>query len=371
MADLMNKPKNKTTKSVLRSNLPRKQRKQFKVKKNKNKKIDSMQGKLQITDSLASYLDAYLNPIEHTAPVRLPDGAANESLCVIDTLSLANSSLTLTSATADAVGVFISLSYGGVDEYSAIPNTYGYQFIVAPVNSSGNFILNGSNFMGTFDGDNAVNIEAILKSMRLVAGGIKVLPLIEFNTGATSQFVTKYYTGCCTANDIRRVLTGNIRVDAMAKQAPEYQEFINKEGVCLRYDPFQMKFLQNFYALDDLNDVDVFDTSPVFFPFVYVTFAQVITPVAGAYTIPLLLTAKLWFEGIVKRPSAIAMARTDLDLLTDIITKYIHAHPDEYSCVSAGHSFKTYYQLAGSILLKLHKLLQFSYGVYGAASVFL
>jgi hypothetical protein len=345
--------------AVIRNNLPnvnRKSKNRKRSKKNTGNKLNPQQATVQ-------WLDAIVNPLNTDLPVKCPDGKEIQSLSMFDYVNTNNVSVNYEdTATADASGFLIILNYGksNIDGYFPNPANHGYSLTLIAVGTDSYPIVdtNGDS-AGTVDFNNSSSLITQSKLYRLLAGGLRILPRIEMNTSTSNQYVTNYFAGCVNPVDFAACINHEMTADTLMRQSPEYEKYINKEGVCVRYNPCQDQRQLYFYSNDSLLDSSVYVANNYYMPCIYVTFNQNVSAATNSYSFPVILDAKLWFETILYFPTPIAMSKTSRDVLVEIIIKSLNTS-NLFPCVCEGHSFRSVYSKLQPFLLTIQRYLQFA-----------
>lgn len=383
MADIVKRVKEINVYKKKQNNNKKQKRKPKKMNKNQKKnkmkfrKQKSKYNKLGTIPETNIWLDALFNPLEHQVPVRFPDGDQTNSIALIDTLSgqSFNADYNDVTTSDSAYSCLLTLNYGlsSYDSFTPNPgNNAGWYMQIIACNQNGEAIITtpGNKIPIPTVTDNYPAIWNLSKTARLLAAGNQILSFLELNTNTTDQFITKIYAACVTPRDINDRLTAGISFVNLMKDSPGAMQFINREGVCGRYNPCQDKRQLSYYEQTEIEGqeegYEFWDkfTMPTYLIFFNLPIEQVIvgTPSLYRFAFPIIHQSKFWIESVLKIPSPIVMTKTVYDILIDKIVKMANQDRD-LACIVKGHSFKRYAVSATNFMAKLERMLKFAQGV--------
>jgi hypothetical protein len=327
-----------------------------------------------------NWIEALIDPINNVRPVILPDGKLIKSISLTDFNSVTNVTAQFPGTIVTpvpSIGYLMYFNYGtnlmvGSSFYSVAP-THGYWMQILPLDPNGDVIFDDnfhiphpyyfSNNGGT--GGAAQDISELTKAYRLLAAGFQILPKIELATESSSQRVSHYYGGQININDVALGITNGDSMQQLILSSPYIQQYTNKYGLCLRYNPCQDTRQVNFYNELELSDTTKFEFGTFYQPAVAVYFTQVInaTTVDGlqTYVYPTLWNSKLWLEGDLILPSPIAMSMTAKDIMILTIMRYLNNN-QLFPLVVEGHSFHNFSTKVRAFDNQLSKAINFAGG---------
>jgi len=297
-----------------------------------------------------NYLDAVVNPLEHTTPTKLPDGINDPTIPMVDyyAASLINVDVgAYAAAPANSIGALVFISYSvRKNSYTNQGGNFPYRLLVMPVDSNLNPILYfGVNTIPSVAYNNANQVANLSKSLRLLAGGIRLTPVTEVVTNVAAQYITKYYGACVASTDIYLYQTGGTTLLSMFEASRFFQEYSNNQGICTRFDPLQYSTQRKFYTAQELGDPEIVNFDKWYNSVIYVEFSQAIAPVLAAgkysYTYPVRIYSKLFLESQLAYPTPIISDNGWLDLKLEETIAVTRAS-DIYPCICSGHTFKSF-----------------------------
>lgn len=327
-----------------------------------------------LNSNTANYLDAVVNPLRHTAPTKLPDGIDEPTIPMIDYYTSASLNIDVgnyAAAPANSIGCMVFISYSVTrNSYTNQGGNYPYRLLVLPVAENTLAPINyfGTGFIPSIQYANVASVVNLSKSIRLLAGGIRLTPKVEVVTNTATQYITKYYGGCLASADILKFQNGSNTILSLLESSKNFLEYSNAQGICVRLDHLQYEKQRSFYTPAELGDSDIVNFDKWYNSIIYLEFNTAIAPVltgaAYSYTYPVKIYSKLFIEAQLAMPTPIISDDGYLDMQLESAIQAVRSTGDLFPCICQGHTFK-------SFLSKLKPFHAAISGALNAASVFI
>lgn len=313
-----------------------------------------------------NFVKAVVNPILAEEAALVPDLEAADSLCLTDYIEISRP----VNGTASAVrGILIWLRVHESDLYTSSVQTSGFVRYIYSLNyafTDANGVMLPDSVTGKFyevvpmnivkiQGDVEPSVSlALVTGLRLFAMGLRVLPTVEYVTDSTVNYLVRIIGGQLSMNELYAAKIGSLNVETIIRNSSCAETFANNEGCCSRYNPFQNEQQLRMQSLEDcLNSAQSFG-----FHKMPAIFCQFSNSTAIAATAPLILHARFWIHGILRKPSPIyaqqSLADTGYPYLR---SKLSGCHPS-FPIVTKGHSFPAIGTVAGIAMRILNALAQ-------------
>lgn len=310
-------------------------------------------------DCSIKFLNAVMDPFKSIDAARVPDFQKQSSICMRDYVDnyipVAPANLEGT----DSIDGMLLLWDWGWDStiaskttppfyrlqyYFSIQGVYNdlYEGTITTINADTILPNDGS---GSFTPSS--NPSGLAQGVRIFAGGIKVLPVIETITSSDTLAVRNYWGGYMTPQDWSSWTTGSYNLSEIVRNSRNVQEYPNAEGVTVRYDPFQYEeqleftYGRNFSLTvedQEATKLGPHNTDGCYFPFVYINFTDGLGIADIGQPFPIKIFASFWMESILKSPSPIYSMKSPVDLNFDRI-RALAGDTDRFPPVTKGHSF--------------------------------
>jgi hypothetical protein len=214
--------------------------------------------------------------------------------------------------------------------------------------------VNISTILGSANGINGES--ALITSLRIISGGIRLLPTIELITDSDTFAVSKFYGFTATPIMLTNLLTDGGSIFTLARSCPDYEEYPNEAGVTGRLQPYQDQILN----LAKMNNLQVYtsqsdseqDTDNFYFPVLLARFTSALTLSASAtINLPVRPYFRTLLEGPLVQPSPITTTDTPFDPTWETQIQMFQHDRDNYPVIVKGHSFdqvKKLYNAIGS-----------------------
>lgn len=319
------------------------------------------------------YLDAVVNPLNHTKPVKLPDGINEPTIPMVDYYVASQITVDVgpyVVAPANAIGALIFPTYTVTrNSFNQTGLNSPYRLLCLPVSTTLAPILYfASNGIPSIAYSNVVQLLALSKSFRLLAGGVRITPQVEVVTNTATQYITKYYGGCLSSTDIQNYVGLTSSLLSLFQSSKEFLELSNAKGMCSRLNMQQYPIQRLFFTAGEAADSDIVNFDKWYNSVIYVEFnlaiAPVLTGVNYGYTFPARIYSKLWLEAQLIMPSPIISDNGYNDMNLSSAISALQSSGSVYPCLCEGHTFSTF-------LSKLKPFYNTINGVINAASTFL
>lgn len=244
------------------------------------------------TNETLKLINMVCNPIHCTDPVKFTDGHPEPSMLLYDTFQVTEDFVTSTQTTTDvapaATNTFLFYFHYGpttIDIGTSLP----YWLAVLPIDTiTGKPILAynelGNQFVTSYTFNNTAAIlnstgSSYCSDIRLISSGFRLMPKIDENTGAVSQFVTRYFAGSMQHSDFVNFVDQTkpqASVDAIIFDK-DTDQYTNDYGASSRYNPFQDEDLIKYWNFSNLttnSSAAPLNVTENQYPYVLVTFAQ-------------------------------------------------------------------------------------------------
>jgi hypothetical protein len=302
---------------------------------------------IELSPAMHRYISAVVDPLGASEPASIPDTMNDNSLCLRDNYE--SGGLTnIFDGTIQAVLFWIEYGYTTLGTNYA-SSDLGYSLNAIGLDANNYPVLMAANTYKQYTFINYPTIcgssstvdpaAALIAALRLIAAGLRVLPLIEFVTDPTQIYLSYIIGGQPSCNDLYEAIdAGNVNIESLMRNTKGAQIYPNNEGCCVRYDPFQADHQADMKPLTQfLNVSNNWDAIKV--PAVLCKFSN---SVVASANLPLIINSQLWIEGILKQPTPIYSEESPSDPSYPIM-KSIMSHPcDDHPFVTKGHTFKNF-----------------------------
>jgi hypothetical protein len=375
-------------------------------------------GGLEVKQSTAKFLNAVLDPFKCNNSARVPDLIKPNSICMRDYIDngtwqstnslvgimlywhwgtnkffeqvLANGTSTSTSKSFYNLIVVEILSGTSTAAGETFYLDYANCYVLSPINVASILPLD-SSWYGTYDG--------LAESIRVFAGGVKVLPMIETITSSDTPAIRNLWAGNVAPIDLANhadtvaeekqtiaLANGNVckfqpntnlvqrkstlkdayagrSLISLVRNSRDTFEFPNNQGATARYNPFQFEEQLEMVTADTINLEDSVtyytpmtnqETGRVAMPFVLVEFNQTLDANTVA---PLKYWANYWMECGLLQPTPIFSTRSPSDGMYDQVRAAM-GNTEKFPVAVSGHSFRGIRQMAGAFTSTLGPTLR-------------
>jgi hypothetical protein len=184
---------------------------------------------------------------------------------------------------------------------------------------------------------------ALVESLRVFAAGLRLWPVIEYVTDATTQCITTVHAGLIKPKDVLSVYNNNGSVSNLLQIADGLVSFPNDKGVTVRFDPLQLEQYLKMYEAEQFQPTDYRDTlnnwSPMGMPSIIVRFRNNLT--LGA-ALPIYLSCRVWMECVLKQPTPIFSTDSVIDPDFSRKADQMRINRELFPIAVSGHTFKTF-----------------------------
>jgi len=330
-------------------------------------------------------MDAIVNPLEHTEPCRLPDGPNFPTIPLIDYYN--ESSVTVNVGPwvgspdpVDSVLIYLQVANTKLFDQVIYHNTPIYSIVVIPILGSGlpvnyfNTIVEIPNILLPNYQNSTYGPLGISKSLRVLAGGIRLLPQVELVTNTSTQYIQKYYTACLSNSDILNWFYNGVpTIMSLFQTSRDFKDYTNMDGVCIRYDSLQYEKQTEFYSLlsseitaSEWFDTDIINSDKWYSTCALVKFRDALTAFTDGtdyfYTFPMRINAKVWLEAQLNEPTSIVPAMGTYNSNTWQYLQVLKRNSNMFPCATSGHTFSSFYsnivpfyQLASKVVKGISK----------------
>ncbi len=294
------------------------------------------------------FVKAVVNPIDADEPATVPDLVQPDSMCLLDTNQLTRPTNT-NAAIASGILIWLRVHESPFYTANAAAGTYTYSLQYAYTDNNGLLLLNSG---GKFDEVSPTNLttsnpsiqggatitpnSALVTGLRVFSMGLRVLPTIEYVTDSTTTTVLRYIGAQMSMQELGSIVANNINVEVAIASASCTQTYANNQGCSVRYNPFQNENQLRVQSLEDcLNTAQSFTYYKM--PVIFARFSNGIAATTG--TSPLIIHAKYWIEGVIRKPTPIYSRPSDSDILYPMIRTALAGCGSQFPLVTPGHSF--------------------------------
>jgi len=333
------------------------------------------------------YLNLMTSPLDSVGIARMPDDKRLPTITLLDYVPSTQVSATAYMGTDnDGLAYGIVFWFGfGIDNFWYDNATYVDPSIVRPyriyasVIDSRGFLTpwTESDFLGGYPFTNQTQIIpniagitlpiTIAQSLRPIAMGMRVLPVIALVTDSNTPAMSMIYGGQLQTNNIWDAFwqdsNSEYSFDTYVQELYDTKHFTNEEGCCTRFNPFQMTDVRDFQTINNLagsyqgpndpkNYIDNF--GDWWQPFIYCKFNQGISGTVvndvTTFKLPLYFDARLILEATLNRPTPLIANVGNIDPAFDDVVKLMNSLPDDLKpFTTKGHSFKSFMHGAGKV----------------------
>jgi hypothetical protein len=179
--------------------------------------LTKLTNNISIESGTVSFLNAVLDPFKALDAARVPDLESSDSLCMRDYFDLF--ALQSMYTIGNISGVMIVLTYGQNDLVTSLGldnDAAFYQTLILPIDATGgdidatlpfgrNAFINQSTILG-MQTDGTCDYSGLAETIRIFAGGIKVLPTIEQITDSSTPAILNMWGGQVTPGELANII---------------------------------------------------------------------------------------------------------------------------------------------------------------------
>ncbi len=305
----------------------------------------------KISKSTLAFVKAVMSPIMADEPAQVPDLESSDTLCLTDYNEV---SRPLNNNAASAPGLLVWLRAHESTVYTNLVSPGGLVYSVCYAFCDANGLLLPNTATGKFDeyvpsniltiqgGSTITPNSALVTGLRVFAMGLRILPTVEFVTDTSVTYVVRFTGGQISMQELGSCYANSANVETIIRNSSCAETFANNEGVCSRYNPFQNENQLRMQNLEDcLNTAQSFSFHKM--PAIFMRFSA---NIASGSAAPIIIHARYWLEGVLRKPSPIYAQQSPIDLDYPQIRATLSGCHPEFPLVTKGHSFPAIAQVA-------------------------
>ncbi len=311
-----------------------------------------------LSTSTLAFVKAVCNPIAADEPAQVPDLEQSDSICMTD-YNETSRPVNNTGAAVSGLLVWLRVHESPFYTSNVASGASTYSLCYAFTDANGVMLPNSvttkfeeyvpANLTTIQGGSGITPNSALVTGLRVFSMGLRLLPTIEYVTDTTLTYLVRIIGGQVSMQELGSAYTNSVNVETIIRNSSCAETYANNEGCCVRYNPFQNEIQLRTQSLEDcLNTAQSFTFHKM--PAIYVRFSATI---AAAGSAPIILHARYWIEGVLKKPTPIYSEQSPVDVNFPMIRAALSGCHPEFPIVTAGHSFP----LIGSMFIRIAKVL--------------
>jgi hypothetical protein len=294
--------------------------------------------------STLAFVKAVANPIAADEPAQVPDLEQSDSICMND-YNETSRPVNNTGAPQSGLLVWLRVHESPFYTSNVASGASIYSLCYAFLDANGLMVPNSvttkfeeyvpANLTTIQGGSGITPNNALVTGLRVFAMGIRALPTVEFVTDTTVTYVVRYIGGQVSMQELGAAYTNSTNVETIIRNSSCAETYANNEGCAVRYNPFQNEYQLRIQNLEDcLNTAQSFTFHKM--PAILLRFSATI---AAGSSAPVILHARYWIEGVLKKPTPIYAEQSPTDLNYPSIRVALSGCHPEFPIVTKGHSF--------------------------------
>jgi len=314
---------------------------------------------MQLSNNTSCFIKAVTNPILAEEAALVPDLENADSLCLTDYVELSRpANASVGAARGILVWLRVHESYFYTNLVSGVAGTsnYTYSLCYAWTDANGVMLLNSATSLFTdvqpanivtIQGGQQINVnDSLVTGLRLFAMGLRILPTVEFVTDTTVNYMVRVIGGQVSNDELYSNYTNAGSIETLLRNSTCAETFANNEGCSVRYNPFQNEQQLRVQSLEDcLDPAQSFGFHKM--PAIFIQFSN---STAIAATAPIIIHARFWLHGILKKPSPIYAQQSRADINYPALRTVLSGCHPSLPYVTKGHSFPALTSIAGLAL---------------------
>jgi hypothetical protein len=324
-----------------------------------------------LSPQLRDYVDLVVNPIAASRPAQVPDLTQFNSLCFSDTVDLHAPSSDATQPIYGAL-IYLSCNFSDFNAGYSTNNGFTYRVHICGLDSASALQANAGGTFQAFRGVNQTSLigatlqTSLVDQLRMIAAGLRVLPVIEKVTDPTQNYLSIVAGGQLSPAELVAAQINSTPILPMVKTSPCAEVFSNSQGCTARYDPCQSDWQLEMLSYNKLLDNDkAFDNFK--FPAIAVMFSA---QVANLQSMPFIVHAQFWLEGVIRQPSPIYAQQSPVDTSWEQARAVLSQCSEEFPMVVSGHSFLSLLEIVPLFISAARRIVRSSSSLFLAATDF-